>query len=46
VPDYYKPFAKKLINNENIPETYAKPEINVPNKFILKEEIIEANKNS
>ncbi|MCA6436363.1 MAG: hypothetical protein ACK5QC_02025 [Bacteroidota bacterium] len=46
VPDYYKPFAKKLINNESIPETYAKPEINVPNKFILKEEIIEASKNS
>jgi hypothetical protein len=40
VPSYYHKFILAFIEGKEIPETYAKEEINVPNKKILLEEIV------
>lgn len=41
-PAYYKPWLQKLILGEEIPETYAKEEINVPVKSYTREDVFRA----
>ncbi len=41
-PAYYKPWLQKLIDGENIPETFAKTEINIPMKSYTREDVMRA----
>jgi hypothetical protein len=44
VPEYYHQWIDLFLNNQTIPETFAKAEINVPNKTITIEEVLQTNK--
>jgi hypothetical protein len=44
VPSYYHEWIDMFLNKQAIPETFAKAEINVPNKTITVEEVLETNK--
>lgn len=44
VPRYYHKWIDMFLNHEPIPETYAKAEINVPNKTITIEDVLQADK--
>lgn len=41
-PEYYKPWLLKLINGEEIPETFAKEEINIPVRKYKREDVLKA----
>lgn len=41
-PEYYKPWLNRLINGEEIPETFAKEEINIPIKKYYREDVLKA----
>jgi hypothetical protein len=42
-PAYYKPWLQKLIQGEEIPETFAKTEINIPIKSYTREDVMRAS---
>ena len=44
VPDYYNQWIDMIINNEPIPDTYAKASINIPGGKMTVEDILNANK--
>jgi hypothetical protein len=44
VPSYYHQWIDLFLDKKPIPETFAKAEINVPNKRITIEEVVETNK--
>lgn len=44
VPKYYHKWIDMILNDESIPDTYAKEQINVPGGRILISEILKANK--
>lgn len=44
LPNYYKPWIEKLLNNELITDVYHRTEINIPQKTYYVEDIIEASK--
>lgn len=44
VPKYYHKWIDMILNNESIPDTYAKEQINVPGGRLLISEILKANK--
>lgn len=41
-PEYYMPWLLKLINGEEIPETFAKEEINIPVRKYKREDVLKA----
>jgi hypothetical protein len=41
-PSYYKPWLQKMIQGEDIPETFAKTEINIPMKSYTREDVMRA----
>lgn len=42
LPSYYQPFIEAYLSGDEIPETFAKPQINVPNGSFTKEEVLAA----
>lgn len=44
VPEYYHKWIDKMLNGETIEDTYAKETINIPNKVLTIEEIIETDR--
>jgi len=41
-PEYYKPWLQKLMQGEDIPETFAKTEINIPMKSYTRADVMRA----
>lgn len=41
-PEYYKTWIKKILNNEDVPEVFHKPDLNIPPKQYFVKDILEA----